>query len=339
MGRFVVGCQAIIANGNVYHLNIVRTWTTSTGSSVRNIVSMERLSARTAFAGTILSLLILYLGYHKAISGSENTEASFEQVQQLLRTYRWEGSPTTESGKHPQGHWHGNWSAVFHFVPNALRSCFDLFADEDKTKPFPVDFQIPYEKFLDKVKATSKVIEGTSANYLEEYMSLYQLAKAPFIRTVCETGFNAGHSSFIWLQANPHTYVYSFDLGSHHYGRPIAQYLQRKFPRRLNVTWGDSSETLPAFRRQNPDVTCDLILIDGGHTYDVCKADYDNFIEMASPDNIVVLDNYPDKRLGTRTLGDVWEGGKRSGELIEIFQCDYEPRRRQGFSVGRFNVN
>ncbi len=31
----------------------------------------------------------------------------------------------------------------------------------------------------------------------------YEMARQPNIRTICETGFNAGHSSAIFLVANP----------------------------------------------------------------------------------------------------------------------------------------
>ncbi len=239
---------------------------------------------------------------------------------------------------------HNNWTNIFEFVPNGLQSCEDLFvrlrARNNKTALFSVDFTKAYQRFLSALRKAPKVTEGFSAKYTEEFIVMYLLAKAPSVRTVCETGFNAGHSTFTWLQSNSEARVYSFDIGTHAYSKSMAKLLQEWFPGRLSIMWGDSTQTLPAFREAHPEVTCDLISIDGGHTHDVCKADYENFKKMANSESIVMLDNYPDKRLGWMiSLGDVWEKAKREGEIIEIFQCNYWPGKPHGFSVGRMNVH
>lgn len=233
-----------------------------------------------------------------------------------------------------------SWSDVFSFVPNGVRSCQDLFQREGESMEFPEDFQRDFNAFADVVEQTTNWTEGNTANYREEYVTYYHVVRAPFVRTVCETGFNAGHSTFMWLRANPNTRVYSFDIGEHDYSATMARYLQDKFPGRLNVTWGNSMETLSRFRRAHPEVTCDLIVVDGGHTREVCRSDYENFKGMAAEqDCLILLDNYPDRRLNwMEDLGDIWEGGKQNGEIIEIFQCNYEPEMYQGFSVGRLNV-
>ena len=56
-------------------------------------------------------------------------------------------------------------------------------------------------------------IEGHSGKY--RYLSrLYHwLASRPWVNTVCETGFNAGHSTLQWLTGSDHAKVYSFDIG------------------------------------------------------------------------------------------------------------------------------
>ncbi len=229
-----------------------------------------------------------------------------------------------------------DWINTFKFVPNGLESCPDLFKNiGNKTTLFPVEFNEAYRNFLKKVP---KVKEGYSASYIEEFLVMYLLAKAPSVRTVCETGFNAGHSAFTWLQSNSKARLYSFDIGTHAYARPMAEFLKQSFPERFNITWGDSTLTLPEFRKIHPEVTCDLISIDGGHTYKACKSDYENFKKMAHSESIVMLDNYPDKRF-LKPLGDVWERAKREGEISEIFQCNYWPDKPQGFSVGRMNVH
>ncbi|CAM9373070.1 unnamed protein product, partial [Choristocarpus tenellus] len=47
------------------------------------------------------------------------------------------------------------------------------------------------------------------------------------VTTVCEVGFNAGHSALNWLlNSRPDTKVISFDLGEHPYVGHAAQFLQ-----------------------------------------------------------------------------------------------------------------
>jgi hypothetical protein len=49
--------------------------------------------------------------------------------------------------------------------------------------------------------------------------------------------------------------------------------LDRKlFPRRLQLTIGDSTDTVPTFAELHPDLKCDLLLIDGGHWPEIVRA-------------------------------------------------------------------
>jgi len=59
-------------------------------------------------------------------------------------------------------------------------------------------------------------------------MLIYQ----EFARTVCETGFNTGHSTLTYLVTNPGVQVHSFDLGQHAYSREMARYINQRFPGR-----------------------------------------------------------------------------------------------------------
>lgn len=98
-----------------------------------------------------------------------------------------------------------------------------------------------------------------------QVMLLRAAVAKPWIKTVCEVGFNAGHSTFNWLTANRNArvilsgadseiiaktfvkpnmlvqylflflycnmfQVYSFDLNFHNYSKPMAAYLSERFP-------------------------------------------------------------------------------------------------------------
>ena len=116
----------------------------------------------------------------------------------------------------------------------------------------------------------------------------------------------------------------------------MAKYLQDKYPGRLTVIWGDSTKTMPEFRRMNPHVKCDLIIIDGGHTEPIATADLKNFHQLANTQNIVVMDDYPTKLGLGKILGPIWEDQIKNGTLIDLYGCVHLQGR--GFALGHFLV-
>ena len=161
---------------------------------------------------------------------------------------------------------------------------------------------------------------------------LFLFCRLSFVKTVCETGFNAGHSSLLWLLANPNVKVYSFDLNRYECTEPMANYMKNRFPDRFTITFGDSTETLPKFRREHPDIKCDMMIIDGGHTVEVASADFENFYQMSNKKNIVFYDNHPD----LYDLRQSWEVLKLRGKLYQYFRCQYLGLKGHGFTFGRF---
>merc|ERR1719456_1985986 len=94
--------------------------------------------------------------------------------------------------------------------------------------------------------ANGFVTEGHSNQVLEEMMAMNYIASDARVKTICETGFNGGYSSLRWL-THSQAKVYTFDIGQHPYSKPAEQWLQSVFPGRIEATWGDSTQTLPAF--------------------------------------------------------------------------------------------
>jgi predicted O-methyltransferase YrrM len=106
--------------------------------------------------------------------------------------------------------------------------------------------------------------------------TLAELARWPGIRSIAEIGFNAGVSSFNFLDANREAAVYSFELGYYGYTSAAKWHLDRMFPRRHRLIIGDSVQTVPQFHARHPGLRFDLIFIDGGHLYDTALADLRN---------------------------------------------------------------
>jgi len=151
------------------------------------------------------------------------------------------------------------------------------------------------------------------------------------------TGFNLGHSSFGYLTASSHVVVHSFDLGSHRYAHKMAAYIDRQFRGRFFAHFGDSTSTVPEFVRAHPDHRCQLIYVDGGHTYPVAMADLLNMAAMADVDagNVIIFDDYPTLKAFPRPFGWAWEDMRRWGYVRELLRCSFENRQFQrGFVVG-----
>ena len=115
----------------------------------------------------------------------------------------------------------------------------------------------------------------------------------------------------------------------------MAAHLQKRYPKRLNVTSGDSTKTLPEFHVSHADMKCDVIIVDGGHSEAVATADMENFKPMASNDHILVIDDCP--AIGEFVpLRKAYEHLKNRGLIVDKFQCT---KGWRGVTVGRYNLN
>jgi predicted O-methyltransferase YrrM len=88
--------------------------------------------------------------------------------------------------------------------------------------------------------------EGSSSP--AQLLCLARAAKGAHL--VAEIGFNAGLSSHAFLNAGAR--VISFDLGDGGCTKPAKKLIDKKFPARHTLIYGDSRETVPEFKDQNP---------------------------------------------------------------------------------------
>lgn len=110
-------------------------------------------------------------------------------------------------------------------------------------------------------------------------------------KTILEIGFNAGHSALIFLLSNPNATMMIFDLGEHSYSKLCFEYLDKEFPNRLEIIWGDSTIQLPLYITQHNQQKFDLIHIDGGHSDYVCRSDILYARLLAHPETWMILDD------------------------------------------------
>jgi hypothetical protein len=133
--------------------------------------------------------------------------------------------------------------------------------------------------------------EGHSGQLLYERMVYAAIASMPSIRTICEIGFNAGHSAALWLKANPNASVHMFDILGHAYTMAQFRYIRNygeelglhRASERLFLHAGDSVVAIYRVHRNHPYFRCDLMSVDGGHSRAQAMMDMSAMKRLANP--------------------------------------------------------
>lgn len=195
-------------------------------------------------------------------------------------------------------------------------------------------FEVSYKiwNHLKSVGIKVNQAEGRSESFLEKIRLIVRLVQQlnvmhPTGSTVCEVGFNMGHSALYWLIVGA-SRVLSFDLGEHAYISPAATWLTERFPGRVQVIVGDSRVTVPSFHAMWPDVRCDLIFVDGGHTEAAAEADLRNFEPMANRTHHIVLMDDVDNP----DVARAWDNLLASGRAVEDGKVERIPLCYQNLS-------
>lgn len=108
------------------------------------------------------------------------------------------------------------------------------------------------------------------------------------IKTVCELGFNAGHSALLVLETLQHAQVYSFDLGDAPFTEANSARMQSIYKERFTYIKGDSMETIPLY--QNKNISCDAVFADGAKDFQHRYKDIKNFRALSSHNALVFMD-------------------------------------------------
>ena len=158
-------------------------------------------------------------------------------------------------------------------------------------------------------------------------------------KQILEIGFNAGHSSELFLNLNSEITVVSFDLGIYDSVLVGKEYIDKKFPGRHTLILGDSTQTVPKYSQENPNMKFDFIFIDGGHEYSIAKADLDNCRVLADNNTIVAIDDtiftsYDWMHFYNKGPTKAWIEGINSGLVKQISSRDYISGR--GMTWGKY---
>ncbi|KAI0218172.1 hypothetical protein LSAT2_030103 [Lamellibrachia satsuma] len=219
--------------------------------------------------------------------------------------------------------------------------CRELFNEPLADKDFyPASYLEHRHNFNTKLTqvAGGEKVEGNSAHTIYQPRLYYWLAGRSWVNTICEIGFNAGHSALQWLAGNDHAKVFSFDIGQYNYTQPMADYLKKIFPGRLHLIIGDSLTTVPRFSGENPFVKCDVILVDGGHTSQLALGDLQNMRPLANiQHHVLVVDDLPSRTdRFLKGIGYAWNRMRADGLVVERLACSVQPKKASGSVVGYY---
>ena len=232
-------------------------------------------------------------------------------------------------------------NAFFRFLSLLDDNCSSLLIPEAQALANSPYFKKRSQEMQNKLATAGLVNEGFSGQVPGQVVFYVLLARQPWVRQICEIGFNAGHSALYWLTSSNRTKLLSFDLGAHSYTKIMADYMASAYPGRFQVVWGDSTKTVNEFVKKaqlsRRMLHCDVIVVDGGHNYGVAIADLRNMQAfVGSPRHLLLMDDTP-------CIAEYCDGPNKAWRELRnfikpIFGCTNYPGVNRGFSVGYYVI-
>jgi predicted O-methyltransferase YrrM len=220
----------------------------------------------------------------------------------------------------------------------------DLFLMDDRSTPTKREMKKIRREMLRFLRRRrhhllERVRRRDSSSSAEELLCLARTAKRTDARLIGEIGFNVGFSSYAFLSAQPQACVVSFDLAEEAWTNEAKELIDERFPGRHTLIRGDSRNTVPQFKQRNPSVSFDLAFIDGGHDYEVAKADILNMRPLCTEKTVVIMDDLLPERPWGVGPARAWTEAIQEGVISqdELFKNGAIIKR--SWALGRYVSN
>lgn len=200
------------------------------------------------------------------------------------------------------------------------------------------------EEFLQKLSLDSYLksypflrFEG----HVDKEQSLYLhniIQNNPAIKLIGEIGFNAGHSSEVFLASRDDISVISFDIGEHN-SVPVAKnYLDSLYTQRHSLILGNSLVTVREYRKTNPNIKFDLIFIDGCHNFETALKDIKNMKALAHENTILIIDDLVPQFEYGKGPSKAWEEAKKY-DIINVLEEVSSSNGRKKWGKAKYNFS
>lgn len=140
---------------------------------------------------------------------------------------------------------------------------------------------------------------GDVWGYVDITSLLYAISELGQPENYLEIGVRRGRSSCMVAGASPSASIVGFDLWQENYAsndNPGPQFVREELKRvghigEVEFISGDSHQTVPEYLAANPDLTFDLITVDGDHSIEGAWDDLVNVVPRLRVGGIIVFDD------------------------------------------------
>jgi len=133
-----------------------------------------------------------------------------------------------------------------------------------------------------------------------------------------DIGFNAGFSTLLMLNSNPHVKITCVDICEHEYVIPCYNKIKEDYGDRVKLVVGDSRHVLKQMTTK-----FDLIHIDGGHGEEVCENDIQEAYRMSKTGTIIIMDD-----VEIPSVNEIWKKYVKEYDMTPYNESIHENTQR-----------
>lgn len=187
---------------------------------------------------------------------------------------------------------------------------FQLFLPSDY-QSFQEQYSHHFDKLIEIAAMSGESYQLLDVSRASNTISISRL-KSP--KTILQIGLNSCTNVLVNLLTYPNDVViYCLDIYENSYTKNIFQYLNNIFPERLKLIVGNSSNSLPLLKKQNPDLKFDLVFIDGSSEMGIANGDFFHSLSFVDFKDFLIFNHR-----GNKGLQFLWEGYVKDKHIQDV---------------------